>query len=84
MMKFSGYVLPWWRSAISRGQCQGIAPVSPPPTIILKFWGYQSTYIIITLGHQGFYYSKTGRLSNPLAEGFVSWHFPPKFRTDQY
>ena len=63
-----------------RGQCQGIGPVSPPPTkSYFKILGYQSTYIIKNLGYQGSQSSKSGSFSNLLAKRFVSWHFPPKF-----
>ena len=65
---------------IFRGQCQGIGPVSPPPTkSYFKILGYQSTYIIKNLGYQGSQSSKAGSFSNLLAKRFVSWHFPPKF-----
>ena len=66
--------------SVIRGQCQGIGPVSPPPTkSYFKILGYQSTYIIKNLGYQGSQSSKAGSFSNLLAKRFVSWHFPPKF-----
>ena len=65
---------------LSQGQCQGMGPVSPPPTkSYFKILGYQSTYIIKNLGYQGSQSSKAGSFSNLLAKRFVSWHFPPKF-----